>query len=117
MNKVVKESDNIIIAGDFNIDLLKITEREKYAEFLDIMLTFGYLPRINYPTRYARKSATLIDQIFVRSKLTSMIDQTSVAGILHTAISDHFELSSRIALRLLKQILNMSRFINRTKPR
>ena len=89
MSKIVKDSENLILAGDFNIDLLKVLEREKYAEFLDIMLSFGLQPRITYPTRYAKKSASLIDHIYVSQKLSHIIDHTSKSGILHTAISDH----------------------------
>ena len=54
------------------------------------MISFGFLAKINSLTRYAKKSASLIDQIYVRNRLPDMIDQTSMSGILHTAISDHF---------------------------
>ena len=90
MQSILKECDNTILAGDFNINLLKVLEREKYAEFLDLMMSFGFAPRITYPTRYAKKSASLIDQIYVRNKISNIINNSSISGILHSAISDHF---------------------------
>ena len=90
INKLIREHETIIVAGDFNINLLKLHEQEKYAEFLDLMMSYGFMPKITYPTRYARKSASLIDQIYVRSKITSITNQVSLSGIIHSAISDHF---------------------------
>ena len=87
---MVRQCENTILAGDFNINLLKVLEREKYAEFLDLMLSVGFVPKITYPTRYAKKSASLIDHIYVRSKISNTINQSSLAGILYSAISDHF---------------------------
>ena len=55
MNNMVRQCENTILAGDFNINLLKVLEREKYAEFLDLMLSVGFVPKITYPTRYAQK--------------------------------------------------------------
>ena len=90
LSKLVRENENIIIAGDFNINLLKLHERQKYAEFLDLMMSHGFLPKITYPTRYARKSASILDQIYVKSKITGLANEASLSGILHSAISDHF---------------------------
>ena len=84
INKINKD---IILVGDFNIDLLKIHERAKYSEFLENLTTLGYLPKITYPTRYAKKSASLIDQIFVKSKHLQQSSTTS--GILFSSTSDH----------------------------
>ena len=84
-NTIKQSKDDIIITGDFNIDLLKINEREKYANFLDLMLEKGLFPKIMFPTRFARKSASLIDQIYIRNKDHS----SSQSGILLTPTSDH----------------------------
>ena len=36
---IQKENSYVAIVGDFNINLLQVNEREKYAEFLDLMCT------------------------------------------------------------------------------
>ena len=33
-----RDYKNIVICGDFNLDLLKISQREKFADFLHLML-------------------------------------------------------------------------------
>ena len=59
INNIISENKYTFIGGDFNIDLLLIGMRQKYAEFLDLMLASGFLPRISYPTRFSKKSASL----------------------------------------------------------
>ena len=76
---------SFVVAGDFNIDLLKVAEREKYALFLDFFLSLGFLPKITMPTRFAKQSASLLDHIFVKTQ-----GLNSKSGILFTSISDHF---------------------------
>ena len=61
VQKLNKENSDTIFVGDFNIDLLQIYEREKYSDFLDLFMNNGFFPKITLPTRFARKSATLID--------------------------------------------------------
>ena len=63
-------------------------KEKKYAESFDMLMTFGFLPKITFPTRLAHKSASLLDQIFVRSN--SIQNKNSVSGILHSPISDHY---------------------------
>ena len=88
-----KEKSTIISGGDFNIDLLKLTSKEKFQEYFDIFVSNGLLPQITLPTRFAKKSATLIDQIFCRfSKNTSELK----SGIVVTKISDHLPCFSSI---------------------
>ena len=57
-----------------------------FAEFLDLFLTNGFLPLISLPTRFSKKNATIIDQIFCK---ISDISAHSLSGILLTQTSDH----------------------------
>ena len=85
-NKLTKENSTLITAGDFNINLLNLTSREKFQEYFDLFIGNGSLPLITHPTRFSKKKATLIDQIYCRfSKYSS--HRTS--GIIATKISDH----------------------------
>ena len=62
-----KECSETIIVGDFNIDLLKVSERQKYAEYLYLFQTNSFYPKLIQPTRFSSKSCTLIDQIFCKT--------------------------------------------------
>lgn len=76
----------IAIAGDFNIDLLKIKERHIFNDYFETILLNGFIPKITLPTRITHHSSTLIDNIFV--KLSNHFSSTT-AGILISDISDH----------------------------
>lgn len=76
----------VLIGGDWNINLLKLSERPQFTEFLDLMLNTGLCPKITLPTRFSRHSATLIDNIYC--KISDKTIDTS-SGILFTGVSDH----------------------------
>ena len=67
ISKLGKECSETIIVGDFNIGLLKVGERQKYAEYLDLFQTNSFYPKLILPTRFSSKSCTLIDQIFCKT--------------------------------------------------
>lgn len=77
---------DILLAGDYNINLLKINEREKFTEFLDKMINNSFFPKITLPTRFSTHSCSLLDNIFC--KLSANCTETN-AGVIHTNISDH----------------------------
>ena len=92
--KLVKENSTLICGGDYNINLLDL-KREKFQEYFDTFVSNGLFPQITLPTRFSKKKATLIDQIFCRfSKYTS----NHKAGIIMTKISDHLPCFSIINL-------------------
>ena len=53
-----------IIAGDFNIKLLKLNEKEVVGEFFDILISCSYYLHVTLPTRFSNKNRTLIDNLF-----------------------------------------------------
>ena len=81
------EPSDKLIMGDFNIDVLKTNIREKYADFLDLMLNNDFLPKITLPTRFSEKSASLIDNIFCNFSHST---KSCRSGIIFTDLSDHF---------------------------
>ena len=106
-NTLTGENSTLITGGDFNINLLQINEREKYQEYFDLFVSNGSIPQITMPTRFAKKSATLIDQIFCRfSKFTSPL----TSGIIATKLSDHLPCFSTINLN--KNIHQSTKYIN-----
>ena len=85
-----KSCRDIVITGDFNINVLHVNNanKEHYGEFLDLLLGYSLFPKITLPTRIGDNgSCTLIDNLSCKLTDKSM---SSPAGILHTKLSDHF---------------------------
>ena len=55
-----KENSYASPVGDYNINLLQMNKPEKYAELFNLMCT----NKIALPTRCAKRTSTLIDQMF-----------------------------------------------------
>ena len=70
MNEIIslidKTNSDIIIAGDFNINLLKINETNIVGEFFDMLISNSFYPHITLPTRFPNNNGTLIDNLFCR---------------------------------------------------
>jgi len=79
-------NSEIVITGDFNIDLLKMKEKEHVSTFFDTLCSNGLFPKITQPTRFTDNSKTLIDNCFM--KVSANFTGTT-AGILQQNISDH----------------------------
>ena len=77
MKTIDKPSNELVIAGDMNLDLLKYGSHLPTSRYLDIMSNHGVLPRITRPTRIKNQSATLIDHIFTQNN-----PSTIISGIL-----------------------------------
>ena len=83
---LTKNSDYKIILGmDHNLDLLKSHIHKKTQQFLNLNLDLDLFPVITRLTRITHTSATLIDKIFLDSRLTGQ----TVNKILVDDISDH----------------------------
>ena len=85
----IRQSENTYteIVGDLNINLLKVSERDKFGEFLDLMCTDNFFPQITFPTRFAKHSCSLIDQIFCKTPHKKHV--AILSSILISNISDH----------------------------
>ena len=62
-NKLVYMNNNrneVIIAGDYNIDLLKINDKAIISEYVDTITSHGFFPKITLPTRLSDHHGTLI---------------------------------------------------------
>ena len=83
-NKINLEKRPTYLLGDFNIDLLKYGSDCRAHEFLDNLLTNGFYPRIDKPTKLTETTTTLIDNIFVNVHCDKII-----SGPWLTDMSDH----------------------------
>ena len=88
----------LLIAGDFNINLLHINtcNKEHFGQFLDMPLSYSLFPKITFPTRLGENSCSLINNIFCSLSHKSV---ASLAGIMCTRISEHFPCFVSLRLR------------------
>lgn len=70
---------------DMNIDMLKYGLNEYSTNFLDIFLSYSFIPLINRATRIHNGNGTLIDQIFTNDNVSNVF-----SGVITEHISDHF---------------------------
>ena len=60
-NLLGEKSKNVILMGDFNVDLLKYKIDSNTANFLDLVYSSFLVPQITTPTRLSPRSKALID--------------------------------------------------------
>lgn len=105
-----KKSKNVIVAGDFNIDLIKFKNNNCTNDYLDNIVANGYIPKITNPTRLTNRTGTLIDNFLI--KLSDNFSQTT-SGILIQTLSDH--LPYFITLDYLKRNINTYNYVTSYK--
>ena len=74
---------DIVIAGDFNINLFKLNENEMFSSFFYKLISHSFYLQITQPTRFTRTSGTLIDNLFCR------LHESIHTGTLTKRFSDH----------------------------
>ena len=85
----LKKSDEIILCGDFNINLLNCENHVQTNEFLNSLISSSFLPAISLPSRINEISGTLIDNIFSNRLRTGQ-----EGGLILSSISDHLPVFS-----------------------
>ena len=75
-----------IIAGDFNIDLLKINNNATLGNYFNSVVAQSFFPLITLPTRFSDHNCTLIDNFLCKLNRSYL---PSTSGILVSRISDH----------------------------
>lgn len=75
------------IMGDFNINLLKVSNHMQV--FINLLFAYYFSTTITKPTRVTTHSATLIDHIW-----TNNFEYYRASGILYSSLSDHFPIFS-----------------------
>ena len=89
----MKTNKTCIIAGDFNVDLIKYADNNKIDEFYDELSTHSFRPLILQPSRVTTNTRTLIDNIYVNDR-----SSFSSGGNHTTSISDAFGQFAQIDL-------------------
>ena len=73
---ITKGTKNLILIGDFNIDLLKINEHKETNAFYNCLTSHQLIPTITRPTRITTDTSTLIENIFTNA--WSRLIETSI---------------------------------------
>ena len=75
LNKILSTNDilkkEVIMDGDFNMNLLDFEQNKKVQNFLNIMFVHSMMRVINKLTRVTKNTATAIDHIFINSVTTT----------------------------------------------
>ena len=88
---------SVILAGDFNINVLDFEQNKKVQNFINLMFQFGLVPTINKPTRVTNKTISAVDHIITNS----IYNNEFKTGIVKTDISDHFPIIYAFKLKVL----------------
>ena len=82
MEKIVNEKKECMLMGDFNVDLLKVSDNNASGDFYNMFSSYFLTPFILQPSRL--KAKTLIDNTFFNS-----LEYSSYSGNLLYELSDH----------------------------
>lgn len=89
-NSILSLSENSLIIGDINLDLLKRAESEGYR---NLMVSMGFRSMLNLPTREVSTSSTCIDHVFLRCKPAANPIKISQCQTIPVGLSDHHAVS------------------------
>ena len=88
IQELSSSNTEVLVCGDYNINLLKMTGEAHFSDFFEMMLGHSFYPKITLPTRLNNSSgATLIDNIYCKLSSCSI---STCAGIILDQLSDHF---------------------------
>ena len=85
LNKIQTEKKFSILAGDFNLNLIKYSKTTGINQFPKIIFSHNFMPQITLPTRVTGRTATLTCNTLINSyknKCTSVNITTSVSNHL-----------------------------------
>ena len=82
-----KRQCEVVIAGDYNTDLLKVKQKPIFNQYLDTLISLRFFLKITWPNRLSNKRGTLIDNILCKFSHGFL---QNTAGIVPCGISDHF---------------------------
>ena len=71
--------------GDYNINLLNFVTHHQTHDFVDDVISHGFIPHITKPKRITSNSATLIDHLYSNHNHPNY-----ESGIIVTDVADHF---------------------------
>ena len=112
LNYFNRSNHEVILAGDFNVNLLDLQKTIAYNEFFDTMTQHSFFPKITLPTRLTNTSGTLIDNFYCKLSTATL---NSSSGVSLHKLSDH--LPYFICLDLIKKCKPVSKYIKICKKK
>ena len=86
LHKINRHSKkHIVIAGDFNMDLLKYESTADYQDLINTMANHGFVQIISRPTRITDTSATLLDHVYTNN-LENTLSSNTVKPLLYAVV-------------------------------
>ena len=70
LTSLSRSTGTCAVAGDFNLNILKINERSVISDFFDMMVDHSFYPRITLPTRFSKKVAHYLIKYMLNSQMT-----------------------------------------------
>ena len=110
MNIFFKENvirKNILVAGDFNINLLHFEQNKKVQNFINLMFQFGLVAATNKLIRITKDMISAIGHVITNS----IINQKFKTAMLIADICDHFPIIYTIKLKTKLDIPKTQVFI------
>ena len=92
LDTVCQRNSNILLTGDFNIDMLK-----PHPAWDATLSLFGLVQMVNSPTRVTASSSTLIDHVYTNN--TSAVSDVCVPVL---SVSDHYPVTCSWSIKLPK---------------
>ena len=86
----------LVLAGDFNIDMLKASHCSDVLSYLDSVFSQGLYPAIFVPMRLFKNSATLIDNFFINKP--SFLN----SGAIRYEVADHLPIFLVLSSSVMK---------------
>ena len=101
LDKLSNDNKDIMIMGDFNVNLINSNDDKNTSNFFDAMLFHSFLPFITTPTRITRNTKVLNDKIFYNKPLNNIM-----SGNLSCIISKQHILSVfNLTIKYYKEII------------
>ena len=95
-------SNKVFLVGDFNLNIKPLPDSkfpDRHASrYLDMLISNGYYPLINVPTRATDNSSTIIDHIVTNDHTHNILP-----GVIKTDLTDHYPIFCTISNLTLKK--------------
>ena len=118
LSKLKKENTYSFVTSDMNINLLKVGTNQCVRNYFDFLCDLDFLPQITIPTRFAKKTCSLIDNIFINPpESQGILDGTKIEShvfLKQVGRADHQPCIIGINIELKK--IHPPKFIKFRKP-
>ena len=107
-----KENSYSFLAGDFNINLLKLKDNDGFNNFFEYLCEKGFIPLITLPTRFDEKSCSLLDHIWVSKPVKgALVPNTASSRVLLKKIAKADHIPGIASINILDKKVLKPKFV------